>query len=269
MSGKGRINLIWFRDEEPAKRLRIRAGWVRAGTYLLVLLVLAASGGAFTSWELWRRARDLQLDKRETEKRLSETMLKLERLQNIEKLLQTTDPTELSQLLAGLGLETPGNRSAQSSPQPQAAPAKGGKDQPGKDQAQAASRPAPERDKPAGFDLADVMGRTDLGQVVVENFRTKTDAKGLHYGFDLSNLMPQPLAGSGQLLLVARDGTTYPVQTGKDDLNFSIQRFKQVSAQAPLPSGADPAQVFGFRLILANASGKTIFSETYPLAPAQ
>ena len=70
-------------------------------------------------------------------------------------------------------------------------------------------------------------------------------------------------------MAVTREGSVLPVQTSKEDLGFSIQRFKQVSSQAPLPQGVEPGNIFGFRLVLSNASGKTIFSETYPLAQAQ
>ena len=259
MASRGKINVIWFRDEEPARRLRLRAGWIRAFTYFLVLLVLIAAGGVFGAAEFWRRTQEVQSGKREVEKRLSETLLKLERLQNIEKLLQTSDPTELSQLLAGLGIDSGAGK-----PQPSPAPQQGAK---GKDQGR--NGQAPPAEKPAGFDLADVMGRVDLGQVAVENFRGKVDAKGAQLGFDLSNLMPQPQSGGGQLLAISRDGGAFPLQTGKDELTFNIQRFKQVAAQALLPQGLDPAQIFGFRLVLTNASGKTIFSETYPLAQTQ
>lgn len=264
MAGLSKLNLIWFRDEQPAKRLRLRPGWIRAVTYFLVFVLLCAAGGVFAAYEFWRRSQEMQNDKREVEKRLSETLLKLERLQNIEKLLQTSDPTELYQLLGGLGIETP-------TAKPQVlAGTKGGKDSkdaPGaKDSGKNSS---PERDKPAGFDLADVMGKVDLGQVGVENFRAKLESRTLQYGFDLSNLMPQALSGNGQLVVVTREGSVLPVQTNKEDLGFSIQRFKQVSSHAPLPQGVEPGNVFGFRLVLSNASGKTIFSETYPLAQAQ
>ncbi|WP_243310800.1 hypothetical protein [Fundidesulfovibrio agrisoli] len=262
MAPNGKINIIWFRDQEPARRLRLRVGWIRAFTYLLVLLLLIAAGGLFGAAEFWRRTQEVQTAKRDVEKRLSETLLKLERLQNIEKLLQTSDPTELAQLLAGLGIENAAARTQPAQPAQQAAKT-------GKDQGKNATAPAPAPEKPAGFDLADIMGRVDLGQVAVENFRAKADAKGVQAGFDLSNLMPQPQAGGGQLLAISREGAVFPVQPGKDELTFNIQRFKQVSVQAPLPQGLDPAQVFGFRLVLANGTGKTIFSETYPLAQTQ
>jgi hypothetical protein len=252
----GKLNLIWFRDEQPARRLRVRPAWIRAASYLLMLMVLAAAGGAFASYQFWRRTQQMQNERREVEKRLSETLLKLERLQNIEKLLQTSDQSELSQLLAGIGVETPATKALAS--------AKTSKDS--KD----LSRNTPtDKDKPAGFDLEDILGKVDLGQVGVENFRTKVDAKTVSYAFDLSNLMPQALTGNGQLMAVTRSGGVFPVATGKDDLAFSIQRFKQVSSQAPLPSGVEPGNLFGFRMVLSNASGKAIFSETYPFSQAQ
>jgi len=262
MSSSGKINLIWFRDEESAKRMRVRPGWIRVFTYFLVFVVLCAAGGVLAAFEFWRRSQDMLTEKREVEKRLTETLLKLERLQNIEKLLQSSDVSEMGQLLGGLGIETQAGKAQQAPPGKP-----GAKDQPApKDQPK---NGPPERERPPGFDLADVMGKVDLGQVGVENFRAKVDAKGVHYGFDLSNLMPQALSGNGQLLGVVRDGSVFPVQTGKDDLGFAIQRFKQVSSQAPLPPGVDPGNLYGFRLVLSNASGKTIYSETYPLVQAQ
>ena len=256
MSNKGKISLIWFRDDEPARRMRLHPGWVRAMTYLAVCLALLAVGGAYSGWEFWQRSRKIGEEKREVDKRLAETLLKLERLENIDKLLRTTDPSELTQLLAGLGLET---SSAKGQP---AQPANNKKEAPKKEQ-------QPEKDKPAGFDLANILSKVDLGQVGVENFRFKVDAKTVNYSFDLNNLMPQTaLSGGGKLLVVGRDGTMLPLETGKDDLGFQIQRFKQVNAQAPLPAQMDRQNVFALRLVISNSSGKTIFSETYPLAQA-
>lgn len=260
MAPHGKLNLIWFRDQEPAKRLCIRTGWIRAVTYLMVFVTLCAAGGLFAAYEFWRRGQEMQNERREVERRLSDTLLKLERLQNIEKLLQTSDANELSQLLAGMGLESTAAKA-------QGKPAKDSKDSPkdaAKDAKDAARNTPSER--PAGFDLTSVMGKVDLGQVGVENFRARIEPKGLSYGFDLSNLMPQALSGNGQLLAVSREGNMVPLQTGKDDLGFNIQRFKQVAALAPIPQGLDPGTIFGVRLVLTNASGKTIFSETYPLA---
>ncbi len=259
MSGKaGKLNVIWFQDEQPAKRLRLRPGWIRAVSYFLVLAVLGAAGGVFAAYQFWKRSQDAQVERREVEKRLSEALIKLERLQNIEKLLQTSDPTELTQLLAGLGLDLQA---------PKAQPASKSKDSKDKDAKD--KTPAPEREKAAAIDLSEIMGKVDQGQVGVENFRSRLDAKGVHYSFDLSNLQPQALSGNGQLLAVTKEGAVTLVQTGKDDLGFSIQRFKQVQAQAPLPKGLDPGNIFGLRLVLNNASGKTIFSETYPVEKAQ
>lgn len=254
---QGKLNVIWFQDEQPAKRLRLRPGWIRAVSYFLVLAVLGAAGGVFAAWQFWKRGQDAHAERREVEKRLSEALIKLERLQNIEKLLQTSDPTELTQLLAGLGLDL------QPAKQPQAKP-KESKEKDSKDK-----NASSDRDKPAAIDLSEIMAKVDQGQAAVENFRAKFDAKGMHYSFDLSNLQPQALSGNGQLFAITKDGAMTPVQTGKDDLGFTIQRFKQVQAQAPLPKGLDPGNLFGLRLVLNNASGKTIFSETYPLEKAQ
>ena len=262
MAPPGKLNLIWFRDQEPAKRLCIRSGWIRAVTYFMVFVTLCAAGGLFAAYEFWRRGQEMQNERREVEKRLSDTLLKLERLQNIEKLLQTSDANELSQLLAGMGLESTAAKS-------QGKSGKDSKDSPKdapKDSSKDAAKNSAPAERPAGFDLASVMGKVDLGQVGVENFRAKVEPKGLSYGFDLSNLMPQALSGNGQLLAVSREGNMVPLQTGKDDLGFNIQRFKQVAALAPIPQGLEPGSIFAVRLVLTNASGKTIFSETYPLA---
>lgn len=258
----GKLNVIWFQDEQPAKRLRLRPGWIRAVSYFLVLAVLGAAGGVFAAWQFWKRAQDAHAERREVEKRLSEALIKLERLQNIEKLLQTSDPTELTQLLAGLGLDL------QPAKQPQAK-GKDAKEKDSKDKDAKEKAASLDRDKSHAVDLSEIMGKVDQGQAAVENFRARFDAKGLHYSFDLSNLQPQALSGNGLLFAISKDGTMTPVQTGKDDLGFSIQRFKQVQAQAPLPKGLDPGNLFGLRLVLNNASGKTIFSETYPLEKAQ
>lgn len=259
---KGKISLIWFRDDEPAKRVRMHPGWLKALTYLAVLLVLCAAGGSFAGYEFWRRAQDLRLEKRDMDKRLSETLLKLERLQNIDQLLRSSDSSEISQLLAGLGLEMAATKNSGASP------TKNAKE--GKEGAKESSRPSfVEREK-GSFDLGDIMGKVDLGQVGVESFRAKIENKAIQFGFDLNNLLPQSSqSGSGQLFAVTREGSLVPLENGKDDLTFQIQRFKQVNGQAPLPGQLDKNGVFGFRLVLTTTSGKTIFSETYPYAQVQ
>lgn len=258
---KGKINIIWFRDDEPAKRMRMHPAWLKALTYLAVLLVLLAAGGSFAGYEFWRRAQDMRQEKRDVDMRLSETLLKLERLQNIDQLLRSSDPTEISQLLAGLGLEMPSAKGA-SQPQPSSKNAK-------EAAKEAAKTALVEREK-GSFDLADVIGKVDLGQVSVEGFRAKIDGKTIQFGFDLNNLLPQSSqSGIGQLYAVTREGSLIPLETGKDDLTFQIQRYKQVNGQALVPGLVDRGGVFGFRLVLNTTSGKTIFSETYPLVQTQ
>jgi len=179
---KGKISLIWFRDDEPAKRLRVHPGWIKVVTYLAVLLVLCAAGGSFAGYEFWRRAQDVRLEKHEVDKRLSENLLKLERLQNIDQLLRSSDPTELSQLLASLGLEMPAAKNS-SAPQPQPKNAK--------EAAKELPKPAPAEREKGSIDLADIMGKVDLGQVSVESFHAKIDARFIQFGFGLNNLLPQ------------------------------------------------------------------------------
>jgi hypothetical protein len=253
---RGKVSLIWFKDDEPAWRMRVHPAWLRALTYLGLVVLLVAAGGMLVGYEFWRKTQEVTQEKREVEKRLSESMIKLERLQNIEKLLQNSDPSELKDLLSGIGVEMPGNKQASPGAKGQA-------------QTPAQAKPAQASDKPS-LDLTDIMGRVDIGQVGVENFRVKLEAKTVQVSFDLNNLMPQSsLAGSGQLLAVARDGTLTPLEVAKEELAFQIQRFKQFNAQALMPATLDRKDLFGLRLVIANSTGKTIYSETYPLAQAQ
>ena len=171
---------------------------------------------------------------------------RLLRLENIEKILRSKDSTELETLLASVNPDDPDWWK----------PAPHRKDAP---------EIAKDRESPKP-DLSKLLGRVDANLAGVDNLKAKIENRKFHLTFDLSNLSPQSnLTGRGEIALVGNDATLAPLKADKDELNFQIQRFKQVTAALALPAKCDPKDIYGFKLTVLDPAGKIIFSQVYPL----
>ena len=261
------LSILIMRDDAKVKRLRTRPVYIRMFIYFILLLILAAAGGGFAGYYFFEQTEVLRVEKSELETQLNETAKKLNRLENIEQLLQSSDPNGLKAILGSIGYEAPKDpaalgkktqvqTAAQPAPPAQPAPSQASSD---KDAPRESERPA--------IDLGEILAKVDLQQIGVENVKLKLDKGAAQVRFDLNNLLPQQaLAGSAQLFVVTRAGQLMSLEASKEELTFQIQRFKQVTANAQVAPTLERKDLFGLKLVINNSAGKTIFSETYPLA---
>ncbi|MDD4952985.1 MAG: hypothetical protein PHV85_10590, partial [Desulfovibrionaceae bacterium] len=185
-----------------------------------------AAIGIYAGVKSWWGNQVLVNEKKALEQRLVEAEVRLERLGNIEKILNSYDPKELQALLS-------------------ATPNGGGE---------------------AGLDLGALFASVNTMQVGVENLKVQVEGGRLNVGFDLNNMQgAAPLSGSADLSLVRNDGGVVDPVFNKNDLSFQIQRFKHVRTEASLPKGVEAKGLFGLRLEIKSDDGQVIYSETYPL----
>jgi hypothetical protein len=253
---RGKYTVIIMRDDADVKRFKAGPTLLRVAGYLVSALVLAAAGGIFGAYRLWQANAAVAEEKKALEQRLAGVNIKLERLQNIERILVSNDPSELKTLLATIAPET----------QAKAADKNGDKAQ-AKDAAQAPAQTAPpppaEAEKPqAAKSPFDGIPRADLNVVAVENVSMRFDAKGLVFGFGLKNLNPQAIiSGNVNLGLITQSGQVVDVPA-KEELGFKIQQFKQMTANIAYPPALAKTDVVGLKMSISSA-GKTIFSDVY------
>ncbi|WP_156921550.1 hypothetical protein [Desulfovibrio inopinatus] len=187
---------------------------------------------------------------------LVEAKVKIERLENIENILKSDDPTELQTLLGSFNpdavsliVDVPGkdDKTAENSEE---------------------SKKEPEVECPK-IDLTKILQSEDEGVIGVNDFNLKKTEKDeiLNIGFELTNLKPEKtLSGDLVLFAIGKDSTVHGIKASKKEMDFSIQRYKQVNVTAQLPQELSFAEVYGIRLVVNTSAGKKIFSEIYPIA---
>ena len=254
MGDKGKISILVMREDARVKRLKIRPGFIKFVVFLLLLLVVLAAVSIYGVYRYRLEFVVLRDENTSMRQEIEDSKEKLIKLANIETLLEQGDQTEIKTLIGSYNSDSGEWLVCEEKTEAQAPPA------------QAPVKPAaPEKECPK-IDLADIMSAVDAGRAGVDNFKAAIKGKRLNINFDLSNITPDTaLEGDAVLELLDNGGEFHPLKGDRKDLNFQIQRFKQVTAAIPLPAKFDPGIIYGVKLFIKDADGKTLFSRIYPL----
>ncbi len=245
MAGSGKIDILLLRDAAGVRRYRLSVGWLRVlWTAPLVLVLLLGAALAVANH---LRDDNIALAKRNEAMRaeLDTAGERLMRLENLEKILRSEDATALETLIGSYNPANPGWWKPQAEER----------------------KEAPQKDREAARpDLTRLLSRVDANQAGVDNLRVKMENRRLQLNFDLSNVTPQSgLVGRAEVALVANDASLVTLKPEKDELNFQIQRFKQIAASLALPAKVEPKDIYGLKLSIVDPNGKVAFSQVYPL----
>lgn len=227
-----KYSVLIMRDDSQVRRYRVSRFWLKAFIYTEVFMVVLALAGFFAGYRFWLESHELHVDNRNLQINLTEARVKLERLQNVEQILKSNDPEDLHALIGSVSVET---------------------------------EPA---HLPPTIDLNEIFTHMDLQQARVDNFQARLQGDKLQVRFELNNLVADTtLTGNIQLSIITRAGTLMEAKTNKEDLNFSIQRFKRVRTVFSIPGGLKGNDLFGIRVNIRRSNDETmVFSETYPLS---
>ncbi|MBG0789027.1 MAG: hypothetical protein H0S80_00855 [Desulfovibrionaceae bacterium] len=226
-----KYSVLFMRDDRDVTRYRVSPFWLRMFLFSQIFLLLCAVGGIYMGVRGLRVNSALQSENRSLEQRLVDAEVRLERLGNMEKILESYDPAELQSLLSAATSEVEEKKE---------------------------SRPE--------VDLNRIFVRTDTRQVGVENMQAKLTKSKLDVTFELNNLQSsKSMAGQADFIFLTKNGTALAAKTNKNDLSFQIQRFKRMETSIPLPDGRDKNDLFALRLVIKGKDGDVIFAETYPL----
>ena len=226
-----KYSVLFMRDDTDVRRFRVSPMWLKAFLYFQGFLLLLSIVGISIGVTFWSSNASLRAERKALEIRLSEAEVKLERLSNMEKIMEGSGPKE----------QTP----------------------PGK--AGPAPVEAPALPKLPPVSLKNLFDRSNAGLVTVDSFQAKVSGADMTVSFELTNVQSSStLSGAAEITLIRNDGQVSDVEANKADLSFQIQRFKHIRTSFNLPKGVDRRDVFGLRLEI-KSDGKTIFSDTYPL----
>ncbi|WP_319581772.1 hypothetical protein [uncultured Pseudodesulfovibrio sp.] len=225
-----KYSVLFMRDDRDVTRYRLSPFWLKMFVFSQVFLLLCAAGGIYMGVRGFRINAALQSEKKGLEQRLVDAEVRLERLGNMEKILESYDPAELQSLLSAATTE--------------------------------AEQPPEPREE---INLNKIFTRTDTRQVGVENMQAKLTGRKLTVSFELNNLQAaKSMAGQADFIYLTKDGQAEETETNKDDLSFQIQRFKRIRTTFLLPEGMERKDLFGLRLEIKGKDGDVIFAETYP-----
>jgi hypothetical protein len=225
-----KYSVLFMRDDRDVTRYRVSPFWLKVFAFSQVFLLLCAAGGIYTGVRGVKRNVDLRSENKSLEQRLVDAEVRLERLGNMEKILQSYDPAELQSLLSAATSEL-------------------------------------ESEKPREVvDLNRIFTRVDTQLVSVENLQARVASRKMTVSFDLNNLQSaRAVVGQAAIAFVKKDGSTQVAKTDTSDLSFQIQRFKRIQTSFIMPDGLEQKDMFGLRLEIKGKDGDVIFAETYPL----
>ena len=224
-----KYSVLFMRDDRDVTRYRVSPFWLKMFICTQVFLFLCAAGGIYMGVRGFKINSDLQAENKGLEQRLVDAEVRLERLGNMEKILQSYDPAELQSLLS------------------------------------AATSEVEQEQEQDVVDLNKVFTRVDTQQVGVENMQAELSKRKVSVSFELNNLQSaKAVVGQADLSLVKKDGSSLEAKINKNDLSFQIQRFKRIQTTFLLPDGVDQKDLFGLRLEIKGNGGDVIFAETYP-----
>lgn len=226
-----KYSVLLMRDDSKVHRFRLSPTWLRFGIYSLILLAFMAAGGGYAGYTFWQQNKKLMSEQQTLQRGILELNMKLERLQNVDKILNSNDPEELQALL--------GNVTIEQAPPP----------------------------KPS-IDLSTLLHKVDVQIVKVDNISARAvNGRSLNLQFDLNNLATdRTLAGDVSVTVLSKQGQTKPAKaTNPDDLSYSINRYKKVRANLSVPESMPIDDVYAL-IITIDSNGKTVFRDTVPLS---
>ncbi len=224
-----KYSVLFMRDDRDVNRYRVSSFWLKMFVFTQMFLFLCAVGGIYMGVHGFRVNATLQDENKELEQRLVDAEVRLERLGNMEKILQSYDPAELQSLLSVATNEVERKREIPK------------------------------------IDLNKVFVWQDTKQVSVENLQVKIAGRKVNISFELNNLQAaQAINGKADIVFIKKDGSPIKAKFNRSDLAFQIQRFKRMQTVFPLPDGMERKDLFGLRLEIKGKSGDVFFAETYP-----
>ncbi|HAS88847.1 MAG TPA: hypothetical protein DCS48_06020 [Desulfovibrio sp.] len=229
--GNTKYNVLFMRDDDTVKRYRLSPFWLKVLFWIVFMLAVSAAAGTWAGYTFWAENAQLKQDKIELQKNLNDASVQLERLENVNKILDSYDPNELQSLLTAVPVE---EKKIESGPV---------------------------------VDLNKLLFYKNLMRAGVENVKLRKSGGSLALSFDLNNLQTSSaLSGLAKVELIKNNGKGVQVKANPNDMSFHIQRFKVVRTRFGLPSGSNLKDVYGIRLMITTKKGELIFSEVYPLS---
>jgi len=228
---KGKYNVLLMRDDSKVVTFRLSSLWIKIALGFAFFLLLIALIGGWAGTRYYKKHKKAALANTELKRTLAETTQRLESLENIQKIIESSDPEDALAVLSSVSAN----------------------------ESRIAMHPS--------VNLKDVFESVNLGMVDITNVKAKFVDEGMQVKFEVNNVQPQRmLSGKANLTVISIAGTVHQVPVKNEEMSFQIENFKPITVTFPLPNSLTRGEVFGLRMTINDKQGKNIFSETYPLS---
>lgn len=227
---KSRYDLLLISEHAPVRRIRLHSFWVRLLLLLLLAMAAGIAGAGYVAVQSLNAVQALKERNADLQQRLDQSTVRLERLKNVEKMLDSYDPGVVGPLVK----------------QPAAPLVQAGQEAP-------------------SIDLNAIFQDLDLARISIKNMQAAMEERHVALSFEINNLEENETAkGEFSYAVITRDGRVVEaVNQGGE--GFQIRYFKRIKTKLILPEGIESGQLFGVQLTVNDTTGATLFRETYPL----
>ncbi|WP_066851933.1 hypothetical protein [Halodesulfovibrio spirochaetisodalis] len=224
-----KYSVLIMRDDTNVRRYRVSPSSLRMLLIVLSCVVLVAVCGIFTSASLWKKNTALMNERHGIQKELRDLKVYVERLENIEQILQSNDPEELQALFSSMSV-------------------------------------AASTELPPPIDLSSMLQSIDTDMVEVSNLKLQKATGGnLRLSLKLDNKNAKGnIRGSILLSFITKNGKVVVVDANKKDMDFSINRFKRIVTTFTVPESILLNEAYALQLSITNKK-TTLLQRIYPM----
>ncbi len=242
MGGK-KYSVILMRDDDHVRRFRLSSVWFKVAVYCVVLLCIVAVVGGYLGYSYFMQTQRLKEERTDLLTSIHSKDVELERLRNMERMVEAQQE-EAMEMAAKIAREA-GVEPPQPIPEPSDEP----------------------KTSPDAINLVELTQGLDAGDVAINELQLQRRREDmLRLRFVVANERERgALSGLVTMDFITNEGGVIPLQAPRDEMEFTIQRFKNVDVTAPLPNGFDRDRLYGLRARVLDSSGELIYSKTHPM----
>lgn len=229
-----RYNVILMRDDTSVKSFRLSPFWIKFLFFLFPLFIIISIMGIFFSYYFFQEKRELVCLYDSKTKSFYEMKKELERLQNVEKMLESYNEHQLGSFL--ISQQQPKHRQDK-------------------------------KDSFPAVDLRRILDPVDMNIVGVSNVQASFIHDRMRVQLDVNNMAGRgTVTGRITISLITNDARIIGLNLEDMDLNYAIARFRTIDNTIDLPQGLEQESIFALRISADDEDGNTVYSKIFPIS---
>lgn len=231
---ESKYSVILMRDDHTVRHYNFRSLWIRVFLCSILFLLFASVLFGYATCKLWLKTNHLKKINHSKDVLLQQKNVRLDRLENIEKVIAFRDPEQLEKLLTG---QITDPYLDDSSPR---------------------------------VDLQHFYHSVHSERFSISNLKIDAARKhALHLRFDLKNLQEnEALRGKADVVLLTNKARSIQHSLSENNQLFQIRHYKTFNASIPLPDGVFSNDIFALRITISGPRGKILFGKAVRLDEA-